>query len=263
MCFFGILEVIMYYTKINFRLNMAYLILNIILSLNLLLICNSDGRFSKNVFISQNQTHHYTNDKLEKFATNKIIPNEIRSLTLEALSYFPDLMATNIEFQFKNNIHGSVMQAQPKVSSLFVHNKKNRSYRIKISRYLFLEDNPIPIEDLPKDVFLGWIGHELGHITDYLDRSSMNLLGFGVKYYLSNAFISKAEIAADSYAVAYGLGDKIIATKNYVLNHEKLPVAYKQKIEALYLSPGEILGMVEADREDEPKNDNSHSLESN
>ena len=242
---------------------MAYLILNIILSLNLLLICNSDGRFNKKAFISQNQTHHYTNDKLEKFATNKIIPNEIRSLTLEALSYFPDLMDTKIEFQFKDNIHGSVMQAQPKVNSLFVHNKNNRAYRIKISRYLFLEDKPLPIEELPKDVFLGWIGHELGHITDYLDRSSINLLGFGAKYYLSKAFISKAEIAADSFAVASGLGDKIIATKNYVLNHEKLPVAYKQKIEALYLSPGEILGMVEADAEDDAKKDNKHTLESN
>jgi hypothetical protein len=241
---------------------MAYLLLNIILSLNLLLIYNSDGRFSKKALVSQNQTHHYTNDKLEKFATNKIIPHEIRSLTLEALSYYPELMDTKIEFQFKNNIHGSVMQAQPKVGSLFVHNKDNRAYRIKISRYLFLEDNPLPIEELPKDVFLGWIGHELGHITDYLERSSLNLLGFGVQYYLSNAFVTRAEIAADSYAVAYGLGDKIIATKNYVLNHEKLPVAYKEKIQALYLSPGEILGMVEADAEDGEKQE-KHSLESN
>jgi|TARA_R110002096_G_scaffold162175_3_gene329297 hypothetical protein len=182
---------------------------------------------------------------LEKFATNKVIPNEIRELTLEALSYFPDLINTKIDFQFKNNIHGSVMQAQPKVGSLFMHSKENRAYKIKISRNLFLEDNPIPIEQLPDDVLLGWIGHELGHIQDYIERGSMNLLGFGVKYYLSNSFVTKAEIAADSYAVAHGLGEKIIATKNFVLNHDQIPLTYKQKIEALYLSPGEILSMVD------------------
>lgn len=224
---------------------MIYLICNIIISLNLLLICNSDGRFNNNELATETQTHFNSNQNLEKFATNKVIPNEIRELTLEALSYFPDLINTKIDFQFKNNIHGSVMQAQPKVGSLFVHSKENRAYKIKISRNLFLEDNPIPIEQLPDDVLLGWIGHELGHIQDYIERGSMNLLGFGVKYYLSNSFVTKAEIAADSYAVAHGLGEKIIATKNFVLNHDQIPLAYKQKIEALYLSPGEILSMVD------------------
>lgn len=224
---------------------MIYLICNIIISLNLLLICNSDGRFNNNELATETQTHFNSNQNLEKFATNKVIPNEIRELTLEALSYFPDLINTKIDFQFKNNIHGSVMQAQPKVGSLFMHSKENRAYKIKISRNLFLEDNPIPIEQLPDDVLLGWIGHELGHIQDYIERGSMNLLGFGVKYYLSNSFVTKAEIAADSYAVAHGLGEKIIATKNFVLNHDQIPLAYKQKIEALYLSPGEILSMVD------------------
>ena len=224
---------------------MIYLICNIIISLNLLLICNSDGRFNNNELATETQTHFNSNQNLEKFATNKVIPNEIRELTLEALSYFPDLINTKIDFQFKNNIHGSVMQAQPKVGSLFMHSKENRAYKIKISRNLFLEDNPIPIEQLPDDVLLGWIGHELGHIQDYIERGSMNLLGFGVKYYLSNSFVTKAEIAADSYAVAHGLGEKIIATKNFVLNHDQIPLTYKQKIEALYLSPGEILSMVD------------------
>lgn len=243
---------------------MIYLISNIIISLNLLLICNSDGRFNEKELAPQSQIHLKSNDKLEKFATNKIIPKEIRALTLKALSYFPDLMDTKIDFQFKNNIAGSVMQAQPKVGSLFLHAKDNRSYKIKISRFLFLEDNPIPIEELPSDVLLGWIGHELGHIQDYLNRSSLDLLGFGIKYYLSNDFITKAEIAADGFAVGHGLGEKIIATKNFVLNHDQIPLAYKQKIEALYLSPGEILSMVDPEMDDKPEgvgeNKSSNSL---
>ena len=218
-------------------------------------IYNSSDRYDKKEMLIVNEVSQDSNGKFEKFATNKIIPSEIRAMTLEALSYFPDLINTKIDFQFKKNISGSVMQAQPKVGSLFVHAKDNRSYKIKISRYLFLEDNPIPIEDLPKDVFLGWIGHELGHIQDYLNRSSLNLLGFGMKYYLSDAFITKAEIAADS------LGEKIIATRNFVLNHDQIPLAYKQKIEALYLSPGEILSMVDPDMDEEIE-ENDQSIES-
>ncbi|WP_162342481.1 hypothetical protein [Cyclobacterium salsum] len=226
---------------------MTYLLINTFISLQFLLIYNSLELTNKKESLTESCTT--VESDLERFSDNKTIPDEIREVALEALSYFPDLRQTEIDFQFKKAIHGSVMQAQPKISSLFFSSKKTRGYRIKISRELVLEDDSIPIEDLPKDVLLGWIGHELGHIKDYLDRSALNLLGFGVRYYLSNTFITEAEIAADSYAVAFGLGEKIIATKNFVLNHEKIPLDYKKKIEKLYLSPGEILSMVDNDPE--------------
>lgn len=194
-------------------------------------------------------------DELEIYGLNKEIPDEIRDVTLEALSYFPELLDTKIHFQYKENIKGSVMQAQPKVGSLMLNNKKNRRYKIKISRYLQLEDELVPIEDLPHDVLLGWIGHELGHIKDYVNRSAVNLMGFGAKYYCSSRFISKAEIAADTYAVSCGLGDKLVATKNFVLNHERLPEAYKNKIRSLYMSPGEIMSMVEVEVVEESETD--------
>src|SRR5690606_27338137 len=108
---------------------------------------------------------------LERFAINKDIPDEIREVALLALSHYPELMDVKIDFQFQSKIQGSVMQAQPKIGSLLFGNKENRSYRIKISRYLELMDERVPIEELPQQVLLGWIGHELGHVKDYLDRS--------------------------------------------------------------------------------------------
>ncbi|MEX2565051.1 MAG: hypothetical protein WD431_03840 [Cyclobacteriaceae bacterium] len=226
------------------------------------MIYNSFDLIYKKENANENPTLKSSNDDYEEFAVNKNIPDPIRKITLEALSYFPELVNIKIDFQFKNKISGSVMQAQPKVGSLLMRKKENRSYKIKISRYLVLEDDLVPIESLPRDVLLGWIGHELGHIKDYLDRNAMNLLGFGVKYYCSNNFLTEAEIAADSYAVAHGLGDKIIATKNFVLNHDKLPVEYKNKIKALYMSPGEILSMVDAELEEEDKKDEKVEIKS-
>src|SRR5690554_244259 len=154
---------------------------------------------------------------LEKFGINKDIPDEIREVTLLALSHYPELMDVNIDFQFQNKIRGSVMQAQPKIGSLLFNNKDNRAYRIKISRHLELLDEMVPIEELPHKVLLGWIGHELGHIKDYLDRSMVNMMAFGVKYVLSDRFVTQAEIAADSHSVSNGLGKAIVATKEFVL----------------------------------------------
>lgn len=186
---------------------------------------------------------------LDKFGINKDIPDEIREVALLALSHYPELVDVEIDFQFQNKIRGSVMQAQPKVGSLLFDNKANRSYRIKISRYLELLDEMIPIEELPHDVLLGWIGHELGHIKDYVDRSMANMMAFGLRYFLSNKFVTQAEIAADSHSVSNGLGKAIIATKDFVLNHDRLPESYKNKIRALYMSPGEILSLVDVEED--------------
>ncbi len=190
-------------------------------------------------------------ENLEKFAFNKTIPEEIRNVALLALSHYPELLEVEIDFQFQNKIRGSVMQAQPKIGSLFFDPKDSRSYRIKISRHLELLDERIPIEELPEEVLLGWLGHELGHIKDYLDRSAVNLMAFGFRYVFSDRFVSQAEITADSYSVAAGLGKAIIATKDFVLNHDRLPEGYKDKIRSLYMSPGEIFSLVDVEEDEE------------
>lgn len=188
---------------------------------------------------------------LERFGINKDIPDEIREVTLVALSHFPELMDVKIDFQFQNKIRGSVMQAQPKIGSLLLNNKDNRAYRIKISRYLELLDERVPIEELPQEVLLGWIGHELGHVKDYLDRSMANMISFGIRYVFSDKFVTQAEIAADSHSVANGLGEAIVATKEFILNHDRLPVSYQDKIRALYMSPGEIISLVDVEEDEE------------
>jgi hypothetical protein len=188
---------------------------------------------------------------LEYFAQNKKIPDEIREVTLIALSHYPELEDVEIEFELLDNIRGSVMQAQPKFGSLLFNSKNNRKYRVKISRHLEMDDEWLPIEEVPDNVLLGWIGHELGHVMDYLDRSRMGMIVFGARYVTSNSFVTKAEIAADSYAVAVGLGNNLVDTKNYILSNERLPEDYRNKIRELYMSPGEIMTLVEVEEEEE------------
>jgi len=175
--------------------------------------------------------------------SNKIVPDTIWREAYVALSHYPELKDTPIEFRFKKNIKKSFMQAQPKVSGLF-KNRKNRSYLIFINEKFTIEDEVFDITSVPSDVLIGWIGHELGHIMDYRERSAADLVWFGIKYVTSKNYIREAERAADTYAVNHGLGENIIATKNFIINHSKLSDSYKSRIEDLYLSPEEIMVLI-------------------
>lgn len=177
---------------------------------------------------------------------NKVIPEEIKKPVLEALSYFPELDDVDITFVFKDNIRGSVMQAQPKFFSLLVDAKENRKYKINITRMLVFGDLKTPIEEVPYDALVGWIGHELGHIMDYMDRSTTGMMRFGVKYMISDKKVIEAELTADGYAIGCGMGHHIMANKNYILNNENFEDAYKDKIRNLYMSPNQILSIQEA-----------------
>ena len=177
--------------------------------------------------------------ELATFRKNKSIPEEMEEVILTALSFYPDLLNTHIKFIYEQNIRKSVMQAQPVKKTLF-RSKPNRVYVVKISRYLKLNKEKLDISTLPFEVLVGWIGHELGHIMDYKDRSGLAMVGFGAKYWLSESFLKRAERRADLYALRHGLGDKIISTKNFVLNHMDIPVSYKERIKRLYMSPEEF-----------------------
>lgn len=175
--------------------------------------------------------------------TKHKIPQHIRKEVKTALRYFPKLNDVPIEFKFKRNIKKSTMQAQPKFTSFF-KSRKHRSYVILISETFKISGTTFLTENIPADIFIGWIGHELGHIMDYQNRSNINLIVFGIKYLVSEKHIVEAERAADTYAVQHGMGDYILKTKNFILNHADITPIYKSRIKKYYLSPEEIMELV-------------------
>lgn len=174
---------------------------------------------------------------------NKQIPAVIENNILKALSFYPELKNTAISFIFKASIKTSVMQAQPVFATL-LGKRKNRRYRINISKQFRLIHSQMPIEQIPDDVMIGWIGHELGHILDYEGRSNTGMIRFGYRYYFHSSYVKQAEMVADSLAVERGMGNYIVATKRFILDHAELPQAYKDKIRKLYLSPDVIVEQV-------------------
>ena len=184
------------------------------------------------------------------YQDNKVIPENILDEARIALSFYPELEDVEIEFKYKKGIKKSFMQAQPKIVDLF-KGKKERSYYVLMSSKFLIQDEEFSIDEVPSEVLIGWLGHELGHIMDYVDKSATELLKFGTGYITSENFVSKAERKADTYAINRGMGNYIFATKDFILNHSNLPDSYKRRKARLYLSPAEILAMVNSLEDDD------------
>jgi hypothetical protein len=172
-----------------------------------------------------------------------LIPEPIEKEAKIALSYYPELKDTPIEFRFKEGIKKSTMLAQPVFWSLFKSRKK-RKYLILIDPYIEISGKKFKTIDVDKEIVVGWLGHELGHIRDYKNRSSLNLIWFGIRYLFSDSYIKEAERAADTYAVASGMEDYILKTKAFILDQADISEIYKQRIKKYYLSPDEIMVLV-------------------
>ncbi len=172
------------------------------------------------------------------------VPETVEKEAVLALSFYPQLDNSHITFKFKKKIKKSIMQVRPTFWSFF-KSKKNRRYVILISEHFSLANKRLRMDSIPSEILIGWFGHELGHIMDYKNRSNLGLLAFGFKYLLSNSYIVEAERAADSYAVAHGMEQYILKTKNFILNQAGVSLRYKDRIKKYYLSPEEIMTMVE------------------
>lgn len=171
-------------------------------------------------------------------------PNVIAEEIKTALTYYPELKNTPIEFKFKKSIKKSTMQAQPDFGSFF-KSKKKRSYVILMSETVKISDTTFLTKNIPSPVLIGWIGHELGHVMDYRTRSNLNLIWFGFKYLLFDKHIIEAERTADTFAVQSGMSDYILKTKDFILNNSSIDEEYKKRIVKYYLSPEEIMLLID------------------
>ncbi|TDS17674.1 hypothetical protein [Sphingobacterium paludis] len=182
---------------------------------------------------------------LTDLRAHKQIPKVMDAQIVKALSHYPELKNTCVRFIFTQKLKGSIMAARPVVSSL-LGPKNKRKYDILISPVFKLQHSIEPIHHIEDDVLIGWIGHELGHVMDYEQRSTLSIAKFGLLYWLSKRFVRKAERVADTFAVNRGMGSYIIKTKAFILGHSGLSMRYKNKIAQLYLSPDDIVALINA-----------------
>ncbi|KAB1064418.1 hypothetical protein [Salibacter halophilus] len=178
------------------------------------------------------------------------LDRKVRLAALRALTHFPDLKNTQIDFVVDNSISNCIMQAQPKMNFLF-RSKDERQYKIKIRSIIGWENDTLYLKNFSEKVIEGWFAHELGHVMDYRERSNWDMVKFGTQYVFSESFMKEAEQSADHFAVESGCGHHLVCMKEFILANERLPESYRQKIIDIYPSPSEILELTKAEQEDE------------
>lgn len=128
----------------------------------------------------------------------------------------------------------STMEAKPVIEIKDLLGRK-RGYRLNVSQ-MVMDSGELLVGDLPDEVLQGWFAHELGHIVDYEKHSNLGMIGFGLRYLISDKFKREREHEADSIAIRHGFRSEIIATKRYILENDFISPLYQDQIKKYYMS---------------------------
>jgi hypothetical protein len=166
-----------------------------------------------------------------QFSTHKTFQPQIKSAALIALSRFPELKNTRIEFLFKNI--KTTMETRPKINlKAFT---KHRTYQVFINLNQG-KNRALDLDSLSETIKIGWIAHELGHIVDYENRTAFSILAMGFYYVTVPSFKKNVENSVDIIAIRHGFGREQIAGVKYLLYHSNASEKYKKNSVKYYLS---------------------------
>ena len=171
-----------------------------------------------------------------EYSRHKVIPAELETECLTALSFYPELKDTYIEFRFGNI--KTTMESRPKMNFIF-KSKNSRRYVIIISHEKNEATN-LDWKQLSFNALVGWIGHELGHVVYYSGINNGGILLTGAQYPF-NGFKRKIEHIADQMAINHNLGFALYEGTEYTINHSKATKTYIAKQVKFYFSPKEII----------------------
>ena len=166
---------------------------------------------------------------------------QLRDWFAETLAAYPELHDRPIYLR-KLSMKYSTMRAQPVINRAFFR-RATRHYRVDFSNHLKITEH-VRVNELPREVVIGWFAHELGHVVDYLRRPTQGMVAFGLGYALWSRYMRKAEKRADSIAVDHGFGTEVLATKKYLMSHSTLPKHYKKRLKKYYLSADELRALI-------------------
>jgi hypothetical protein len=172
------------------------------------------------IFYKDSITQEVISDLKSKFGTNKTIIKDFESQTLIALSYFPELKDIKIKFRLKNKT--TPLTTRPTFFSLF-RSAKKRTYIITISKQSNAQLDTITLKNLSFNAQIGVIGHELAHISDYLNRGFLKMNRIGLDIIFSKKRIDAFEYNTDLSCINHGLGFQLLDWSINVRENLKRP----------------------------------------
>lgn len=179
---------------------------------------------------------------LNEYGKNKVLVPRFALATLVALSYFPELKDTRIQFITKPAY--SPLRTNPRFKGIFCH--KTRMLTIIISDSTMWKLEPITLSHMDFNTQVGVLGHELSHASDFKRRSFVNLAGTGIGH-LSSRYIDRFEYNTDSICIAHGLGYQLLSWSIFVRktldtnNYDGADNIAKPMVRERYMNPETII----------------------
>jgi len=187
------------------------------------------------------EDHEQNLEDLKKtYGKNKKYPESMALQIFLALSFYPELKETNIEF--KKAILDCSLQARPKYFSL-LRSRANRRYVILINED---EANPVHPSKSGFEAQVGFFSHELAHISDYETLTKGELLSTAWKYYFSPEFKKELEQKTDLIAIERGAGYLKYHASCFVFYESNASEEYIEKKKKFYFTPEQILEKTDA-----------------
>lgn len=208
-------------------------------------------QLSRKTFIADSLSNDYFTELKKEFGNKKQYPPQFEKQILIALSFYPELKNTPI--LFRSRVRHSIAVTRPTWAGVFESLKK-RHYVVTISNSTETMLMPILFTQLSFNAQVGLIGHELGHIVQYAEKNTAQLVKYVVNN-VSSKYIDRFEYHADSICIAHGLGYQLLEWSSFVrqtMNTENWcgpDYAHRQKKRERYMNPSTILKQVNKDRQ--------------
>ena len=181
--------------------------------------------------------HEYFENLKIKYGNRKIIPEIIAQQALVALSHYPELVDTRIEFVIKKAPLAHI--SRPSFINLILP-KEKRIYLVIISNEVNEGQEASLHSNLDFNAQVGVLGHELAHTTYYQEKNLKEILWDGIRYFFDN-FRVEFERETDISAIEHNLGYQLFHWSQSV--HKTLEENDRGHH---YLKPYEILEMMKS-----------------
>ena len=214
----------------------------LVLSISLLLSNHIYTQTPKKYFNPDSLTEEYYTALKSEFGKYKSIPASIEKPVLIALSFYPELKETHIRFRIRQR-HTPL---QTRCTWIGVFKRKEiRDYVITISDSTEPLLTPVLFKNVPFNLQIGVIGHELAHVADFSTYSSLGVIWHGIKN-VSPKYIDKFEFKTDSICIAHGLGYQLLVWSENLrkqmktINWRGPDYAHKPQNTERYMNPATI-----------------------
>ena len=155
--------------------------------------------------------------ELERQFGKNLEADAYRDRILAALSFYPELRDKRIRL-----VHRKLrtsMAARPGLTLT----RKRRRYAIHVDD---VSEKAADFRNSSYSAQVGCFIHELGHISYYVGRSNVQLVGDGAAYVTNQKFKNGYERIADSLAIANGGGYYVYRYRTFTFEEAGLPEAY-------------------------------------